>query len=111
MKVCDSGLLVFDRYKDDHQCKNKDDNLCQEEDDLYRMTSWELKELNLQPGQNKGKFVTDDLDILIDFNVFLYHKNDKLIITDLDVEFNLTFPADECGTVTVSLLTLPSICP
>lgn len=67
MGICDSGGLIFGR-------ENNQDH----------MTSWELQELNLQPGLNKAKYVVDDMDIILDFNVFLYSEDDKLVITDID---------------------------
>lgn len=67
MSICDAGDMTFDR-KLNHD----------------RMTNWELKELNLQPGLNKAKYFVEDLNIILDFNVFLYSEDDKLVITDID---------------------------
>jgi len=48
------------------------------------MTSKELIELNLKPGHNTGKYVAKELDVELEFSVFLYEDTDRLVFTDID---------------------------
>ena len=67
MSICESGGLEFCRHENPHE-----------------MSYCELQELNLQPGVNLAKYVVEDMDIVLEFNVFLYEEDDKLVITDID---------------------------
>merc|ERR1719341_2175597 len=49
------------------------------------MSSEELASLPLQPGQNQAAYyVPDLLGKVIFFSIFLVHKDDKLVVTDVD---------------------------
>ena len=50
----------------------------------YLMSSQDLKELNLQKGMNKAKYVCKELDEVIEFNIFLYSEDEKIVLTDID---------------------------
>ena len=50
----------------------------------YLMSSQDLKELNLQKGLNKAKYVCQDLGEAIEFNIFLYSEDEKIVLTDID---------------------------
>jgi len=49
-----------------------------------QMTSSELASFNLKRGKNTGKYICDELEVTIEFNVFLYQESDKLVFTDID---------------------------
>ena len=53
-------------------------------DGRFRIQSDEWKSVILNKGQNNGKFVVNDLDIEIDFNVFYYDQNSRFVMTDID---------------------------
>lgn len=67
MSICETGGLIFGRPEGQNY-----------------MTNWELQELNLKPGLNKAKYVVEAIDVILEFNVFLYNEDDKLVITDID---------------------------
>jgi len=48
------------------------------------MSSKQLAELNLKPGYNRGSYVAPSLEEEIEFNVFLYTDQDKLVLSDID---------------------------
>eukprot|EP00092_Neocalanus_flemingeri_P014105 GFUD01015214.1.p1 GENE.GFUD01015214.1~~GFUD01015214.1.p1 ORF type:complete len:335 (+),score=71.34 GFUD01015214.1:212-1216(+) len=48
------------------------------------MSSENLKELNLQPGLNEGRYVCPELEEVLYFSVFLYDEDQKLVVTDID---------------------------
>jgi len=66
MIVAENGVLVF------------------KDSESTMLTSDQLAEFNLQPGKNTGKYVCEELDVSIDFNVYLYQDSDKLVLTDID---------------------------
>ena len=53
--------------------------------DLYatRLKSSEWSNANLTPGQNQGIFKLQN-NIEVEFNVFLFHQDDRLIVSDID---------------------------
>lgn len=56
-----------------------------QEGDAHSMSSEELASLPLQPGQNQAAYyVPDLLGKVIFFSIFLVHKDDKLVVTDVD---------------------------
>jgi len=66
MQIADAGNILFEGSSENY------------------MTSRDLTELNLKPGKNTGKYIAHELEEEIDFNVFLYTDQDKLVITDID---------------------------
>jgi len=48
------------------------------------MSSEDLDTLNLKPGRNKARYVCPELSASLDFSVFLYGEDDKLVVTDID---------------------------
>ena len=48
------------------------------------MSSEDLDELNLRLGLNRARYVCPELEEQIDFNVFLYFEEDKIVLTDID---------------------------
>jgi len=48
------------------------------------MSSQDLKELNLQKGINKAKYVIQELDEVIEFDVYLFSEDDKIVVSDID---------------------------
>ena len=48
------------------------------------MSSEDLDALNLKPGRNKARYVCPELSASLDFSVFLYGEDDKLVVTDID---------------------------
>ena len=48
------------------------------------MSSQDLEELNLQPGLNKARYVCQELGQVIEFNIFLYSEDEKIVLTDID---------------------------
>lgn len=50
----------------------------------YSMSSEDLEQLNLQPGLNQGRYICPELAEIIQFNVFLYEEDQKLVVTDID---------------------------
>ena len=50
----------------------------------YSMSSEDLDQLNLQPGLNQGRYICPELAEIIQFNVFLYEEDQKLVVTDID---------------------------
>jgi len=66
MSIEDTGIIGFEGSSENY------------------MTSKELKELNLNPGQNTGKYVAKELGVELEFSVFLYEDTDRLVFTDID---------------------------
>jgi len=52
------------------------------EDNL--LTHEHLKELNLKQGENAAWYVCPELNIKLEFSVFLFNSTDKLVLTDVD---------------------------
>ena len=48
------------------------------------MSSEDLEALNLKPGRNKALYVSTELSATLEFSVFLYDEDDKLVVTDID---------------------------
>ena len=67
MTVCNSGTFQFKNGPGPHT-----------------MSSEDLTALNLQPGQNKARYVCPELSATLEFSVFLYDEHDKLVVTDID---------------------------
>ena len=51
---------------------------------LKTMSSDDLAALYLKPGHNNGRYVIKELSEVIEFSVFLYNEDDKLVVTDID---------------------------
>jgi len=67
MTVCSSGTFQFKSGSGPHL-----------------MTSEDLESLNLQPGRNKARYVCPELSEILDFSVFLYEEEQKIVVTDID---------------------------
>jgi len=67
MVVCDSGTLQFRSGRNG-----------------YTMSSDDLEELNLKPGLNEARYVSQELEEIIHFSVFLFDETEKFILSDID---------------------------
>ena len=85
MKVCDSGTFRFN-------CEGPSPNL---------MSSQDLEELNLKAGLNKARYVCQELGEVIEFHIFLYSEEDKIVLTDIDG--TITETDIKAGWVTVEV--------
>ena len=86
MKVCDSGTFRFN-------CEGPSPNL---------MSSQDLEELNLKAGLNKARYVCQELGEVIEFHIFLYSEDDKIVLTDIDG--TITETDIKAGWVTAEVL-------
>ena len=53
-------------------------------DDAHSMSREELASLDLEPGQNPAAYDVPELGVTINFSIFLIHKDQKLVVTDVD---------------------------
>ena len=65
MIVCDSGTFEF-------------------KSGGHLMSSRDLEELNLQRGRNRARYVCQELGEVIEFHIFLYSEEEKIVLTDID---------------------------
>ena len=49
-----------------------------------QLSSNELSELKLEEGTNQTFFMIEELNVCIQFFIFLFHPNEKLVVTDID---------------------------